>query len=407
MRTQEVEQVDTMAVLSTAVRSRVESAATAVLETYADAGRGVATDDTYDAGPVLLASLAAGFVEAELVERVLVRWTSGIPAEVHHLGSFEGLAGLFAGATAIARVHPPFGSLSANVGESLRRLSADQPWRTEGVGWADYDLISGPAGVVLALLAGRAGDAAWPAARHLIALCDQPDLSALRLTDDANDDRRRWNVGRINTGMGHGLTGVIAALTAIGDAASAEPQDEVTVALHRLCTWLVAQSYVDTRGLRTWPPAGLDGSPAPLAASSRQAWCYGTPGVAWAVWNAGRVLLDADLQSFAEDAMRSFQAAFDPQFHLDTHPVDANLGLCHGAAGILAVADAFARHAQLPAAGVLRQQLTEFVVQRLAEVEELAGDNLNLLTGAGGILAVLLTTTGDTDRAWLTQIALR
>ena len=68
----------------------------------------------------------------------------------------------------------------------------------------------------------------------------------------------------------------------------------------------------------------------------RQAWCYGSPGIAWALWESGRVLGRKDLEAFALDSMASFCAAFDPDFHLDAEPV-ARLGFCHGAAGTLAV----------------------------------------------------------------------
>lgn len=104
--------------------------------------------------------------------------------------------------------------------------------------------------------------------------------------------------------------------------------------------------------------------------------------------------------------MRSFCTVFDERRYIDDGPVGEVAGICHGAAGTLAVAEAFALHAGIPAAGILRNRLLEFLADRLTEVQELGKENMSLLTGAAGVLAVLLTCEGG-KRGWLAQIALR
>ncbi len=385
----------------------VLSAAGTALRRYARADSGHATDGTHDAGPALLAALTAqaGLEEPELTRRVLERWLNTQPdGAPHQVGAFGGLAGLFAGLRAAGPLQPPLRPLARLVAESLAAWSSSGALRLDRVGWIDYDLINGPAGVVLCLAGTEHTAQSLPAARHLAALCDRPDLHRLRL-HEAIDPRSAWNLGRINTGLGHGVAGVAAALRAAAETATTRPED-FTAPLRHVCDWLVAQSYVDDQGLTTWPPAGLDGTPPSRRPTRRQAWCYGTPGIAWTLWDAGRVLADETLTGFARQAMQSFCEAFDEHRHLDPDPVDAALTVCHGAAGTLALADAFARHASLPAAAALRGRLTAYLTERLPDVKELAMLDLSVLNGATGIFAALLSTAA-TERPWLAQLALR
>jgi hypothetical protein len=395
-------------IFSTLGNERALASARRALDCYAGTEPGAAgTDRTHDGGPAVLAALAAGAGVAGqgLFDRVLQRWLAGLPDDSRYVGAFEGLAGFVAGLHAAGPLHERLRPLATLVGESLATWSTSGALHTDRVVWADYDLISGPAGVVLCLATadaavGRAG----PAAGHLAALCDRPDLRRLRLNDDGGDPRRSWNVGRVNTGLGHGVTGVAAALRV---AVEALPGGERFAApLRRVCDWLVRESYVDDNGMVCWPPAGLDGQPPSRHPTRRQAWCYGTPGIAWTLWDAGRVLADDRVQDFARQAMRSFCDVFDEGRHLDPEPVDATLGVCHGAAGTLAIADAFARHAALPSAAVLRERLGGYLLDRLTDVDELAVRDLSMLTGAGGILSVLLLDSAA-DRCWLNQLALR
>jgi hypothetical protein len=124
------------------------------------------------------------------------------------------------------------------------------------------------------------------------------------------------------------------------------------------------------------------------------------------LWQAGSLLDDADLSVFATEAMESFCAAFDEGFYIENGPPEDALSVCHGAAGMLAIADAFAVHASHVAASSLAEQLQAYLLAHLEEVRELADTNMSLLTGTSGILAVLFVRCGS-ERGWLSQIALR
>lgn len=362
-----------------------------------------------DAGPAILASLAfeRGAIADDVIDGVLARWVQAQQSRLSgHPGLFGGLAGLWLGARFAARHRPRLCAVVDSLGDALATYAAQGAWRDEGVAWHDYDLVSGPAGVVLAATIAAPGDgrgAAIEAARHLAALCRSEGLEHLRVASYRDDEQRSWNHGRINTGLAHGVGGVVAGLTA---ALRAHDGPELRVALQHASGWLARESYVDRHGLLTWPPAASEGAAPPAAPSRRQAWCYGTPGLAWQLWDCGQCLGDADLVALAEQAMRSYCAAFEPSRYLDANPLGDALGACHGAAGILAVADAFAVHAGLPAAAELAHTLERHLLERLDQVRQLAALDMTLLAGASGIVAMLLTRTGG-SRAWLGALALR
>jgi hypothetical protein len=380
------------------------AAALAVLRTYADAPA-----DRYrtgdDAGPLVLAALTVEHDPSaqELAHRVLARWCAGIAAGSSYPSSFGGVGGFYAGARAASRFYPGIVSVAERFRTILTSWAAATPWRASDVSWGDYDLVSGPAGIVLSLAGDRAcpPDAIAPAAGHLARLCDDASLNRLRVADYADDPDRWWNHGRINCGLAHGVPGVVAALRTACEIHGSEPY---AAALRHACAWVAAQAYVDGSGLLTWPPGGLDGELPET--SRRQAWCYGAPGVAWALWDAGEKLGDRALAELASEAMASYCARFDEALYVDTAPPSGALGMCHGLAGMLAVADAFERHARLGPASALRAQLEALLLDRLDEVERLAETDMNLLTGAAGVLAALLALGGG-DRSWLSQLALR
>ncbi|WP_326691065.1 hypothetical protein OIE63_30630 [Streptomyces sp. NBC_01795] len=184
------------------------------------------------------------------------------------------------------------------------------------------------------------------------------------------------------------------------------PRPELAGALANTCRWLRRESYQDARDIRTWSGAGPGGGARLSGANARQAWCYGTPGVAWALWDAAEVLGDGETGVWAAEAFTSLADGYHEGFHLfGEHPGD-RLGLCHGAAGVLAVADAFHRHAALPAATALRSRMLHHLLAAEDELRALGRERAGLLTGVGGALAAVLTATGGSG-TWLPCLGLR
>ncbi|MFD7619474.1 lanthionine synthetase LanC family protein [Streptomyces sp. NPDC059802] len=340
--------------------------------------------------------------------RAVAAWSRTVGRGPSHDGLYGGgLAGTLVGLRMAAQVHPPLHRAADRLRDHLLNRASARPWRTADVGLPDYDLIGGPSGTLLALCAGTpkpSNRQLLPFAAHLAALCDSDELRRLHTGQYAGHPRLGWLQGRVNTGMGHGVAGLAAGLTAT--VRRTGPRPVLTAALRRVTRWLVRQSFDDARSVRSWDGAGLDGPP-PAGARARQAWCYGTPGVTWALWDASDALGDRATADWAASAFTTLAERYDEDFHLFGDPLTDQLALCHGAAGVLAVADAFHRWARLPAAAALGARLAEHLSTRLPAALAPGVPQASLLEGAPGALSALLTATHDTPRDWLPCLGLR
>ncbi|MEW1549549.1 lanthionine synthetase LanC family protein [Streptomyces tsukubensis] len=347
---------------------------------------------------------------ASAARRAVAAWVTTVGRGPGHPALYNsGLAGTLVGLHHAAALHPPLLRLADRLRGHLLATAGQRPWRTEQVALPDYDLISGPSGTLLALYATAPAAASVPAhaapfVDHLVALCDSAALPRLRTGPYENDPDLHWLHGRINTGTGHGVAGLTMALTAAVRRTGPEPR--LVRALRRTVGWLVRQSFTDDRSVRSWAAAGHDGTPPAPGPCPRQAWCYGNPGVTWALWDAADALGDERTAAWAATAFTTLADAYDPDYHLYGELPADRLGICHGAAGVLAVADAFARHARLPAAAGLRTELLRHLEARLPELDEPTW-HPGLLGGTTGVLAALLTAGHGASRSWLICLGLR
>ena len=363
--------------------------------------------DHMDAGPAILSSLVLcpeRSVEGPELMAATLAWLDAFEPPPAGLALFGGVGGLYAGSVVLERTDARFASLARSLRESVTRGAAASGWRFPARDWEDYDLVSGAAGTVLAMCLDAQLDPRelLPSVRHLVNLCDAGTLAHLRIDLCRGDALRGWNYHRVNTGVAHGVGGIAAALTAAHDRLG--ESTGVRSTLGAVIEWLMADAYTDSLGLTTWLPHGRDGAPPPDGWSRRQAWCYGTPGLAWAIWNAGRTLGDKDLQAFAVAAMSTYCEAFDEARYFDREVADA-LAICHGAAGVLLIADAFARHAQHEPAAALSERVAAWLFERGEQIIQLARSDQTLLSGASGIVSALIARSGG-DRRWLPVLGL-
>jgi lantibiotic biosynthesis protein len=386
-----------------AVPGHVIAAARAALTEYAEGGHA----GWVDAGPLLLAAALGGGPGLDRDTRVAVaaaarawladvRVASARPDAVHGGLFGPGLAGIHLGAHTAAVMVPGldgrerFSRVLPSTRDALVAYCARVPWQTADVAWSDYDLVAGPAGAVVTLATDPASSRrdAGPALAHLLRLADTPDLAGFRIGSDRSAGRQDWNHGLVNTGFGHGVAGVALALCA---AARAYGLDEpIAAGLRRIADWLVLASYPDGAGVISWAPAGVAAAP-PAQRNPRQAWCHGTPGVAWALWAAGDVLDDPALCSYARSVFESYLAAPEVNAHLTLYD---SLGACHGDAGLLVLCDAFARHAEMPAAAQRRDLLLGRLYGCLGLATDWMNSDPSMLTGASGMLTALIAVTG-------------
>ncbi|MFE7121496.1 lanthionine synthetase C family protein [Streptomyces sp. NPDC057654] len=232
------------------------------------------------------------------------------------------------------------GQVDARVRQLLKAEDERLAARRAGVSMDVYDLILGLAGIGRYLLLRED--------RHRAALTDTLTY-LVRLTDPVRHLEHTvpgWWVpdapglgqeshfprGHFNLGLAHGICGPLALLALAEEAGVSVPGQQE--AATRIVEWLLTRQASDL----SWPAvvnwddeiAGVRPDPA----HGRTAWCYGTPGVAHAVYLAGRAWNREDWRLTATDALAA--SLHGPQAVVDC-------GLCHGWSGLLQITCRMAR----------------------------------------------------------------
>jgi lantibiotic biosynthesis protein len=371
-----------------------------------NAASGTAAPDLDWGIPLLTVLAGAHLADPSQVRAAALEWAIGQGRPSRHAGVFGGgLPARTIGLAHAAAVEPRLAGVARRAVERMADLATAVDRRRSAVLFDDYDIVSGAAGISLTLAASP-----WcPRSQlveltgYLTELCDA-ELDRFRLGDAGPPDLT-WNVGLVNLGLAHGATGVLAALIATLPHLGGEHRTPALRAIRRVCDFLVAHVRQDRHGATSWPMTdGTDVSQPPTE-SYLQAWCYGTPGVAWQLAEAGRVLGDRELREFGRAAMASLATAWTDDRYLGATPT-GRYAFCHGAAGVLAVADAFAIHTDLAPARQLADHLAALLVAALPTIADGAMTDRTFLNGAPGVAAVLLSRSAA-RRSWLRVVGLR
>ena len=139
-------------------------------------------------------------------------------------------------------------------------------------------------------------------------------------------------------------------------------------------------------------------------AGSRAAWCYGTPGIARALWLAGTARGRSEWCNLAIDAMAAVYRRPMPDRQI-TSPT-----FCHGVSGLLQVTLRFANETGLPLFEEAAQDLTKWLLSAF-EPDAIMGfrnwepggtrvDQPGLLEGAAGVLLTMLAAATDVEPSW-------
>lgn len=335
-------------------------------------------------------------------------------------GAFVGLAGLTFVTWSLSRGGSRYQRMQASFEDTLlssavvhAQAASQEP---TGVSVGAFDAISGLSGIGACLLARSER----PEARAVLGLV----LSALvRLCEREDSGLPRWHTpphlmadqamarahpgGTLNCGLAHGIPGPLALMAlALGRGVEVDGQRD---ALRRTCEWLLAHRADDDCGIN-WPtvvPIAPEGEqqrePAPLQ-PSRSAWCYGSPGVARALWLSGDALDDADLREMGVAAMEAVYRRPIGERRIDSPT------FCHGVAGLLHITLRFAHDTGLPvftdAANTLADQMLAayepdgLLGYRSVEPGDHRVDQAGLLDGAAGIAMMLLAAATHVEPSW-------
>lgn len=214
--------------------------------------------------------------------------------------------------------------------------------------------------------------------------------------------RHLYPEGNYNVGLAHGVPGVVSLLARCASA-GIRPEESERWARAGI-RWLLAQRDGDRFPLRLSPNRPPD--------KSRDAWCYGNPGIGIALLAAARALGDAELQREAISILLDTAAP-----GRDTGVVDA--GICHGAAGL---AHIFNRAWQATGDARLKDAASDWLQRTLRFVKR-DGDEVffdagtypkdeqgqhrvvfkrddMLLTGGAGVGLVLLSALSPNEPGW-------
>jgi hypothetical protein len=371
-----------------------------------------------DAGLALLAGYAArAFPEEDwdvvAHERLAVALAGAQTVPWLGAGLFGGLAGLLFTTSYLSRDGVRYRRALAGVEEAVVPSAlalADRVHRLPpGSSVAEFDAISGLAGIAAALLARRE----QPAVRHAL---DAVLRALVDLVEERPGGPPRWYTapeqmgdeatsqmypdGNLNCGLAHGIPGPLAVM-ALARLGGIELPGLVE-AVRQVAQWLAEHRVDDAWGVN-WPTAVALRSERPDA-PSRAAWCYGAPGVARSLWLAGEAAADDSLRALAVEGMEAVYRRPISERAIDSPT------FCHGVAGLLQVTLRFAHDTGLAvfteaAAALTAQLLDAYDPERVLGYASLEPggnpvDQPGLLDGAPGVALALLAASTDAEPTW-------
>jgi hypothetical protein len=351
-------------------------------------------------------------------------------AETNHelpLGLFSGLSGLAFGAWQLSRQGARYSQLLARLDEAICAqaiaLADGLHARNNGVTVGDFDAISGLSGVGAYLLCRR--DQPAPAAalsaviRALAGLtADEGGVPRWQTPGHLLWDegmKESYPNGNLNCGLAHGIPGPLAFLSQ--SLRSGLAVSGLSEAITRIADWLCENRFDDAWGIN-WPNAvpiepaeestggalRSGSARSSLDGPSRCAWCYGSPGIARALWLAGEALNRDDYRSLAVSSMEDVFRRPVGMRRIDSPT------FCHGVAGLLAITLRFANDTGLTVfveeSRTLVQQLLDnyrpesLLAFRNLEIADREIDQPGLLDGSPGVALVLLAAATSVEPTW-------
>lgn len=265
-------------------------------------------------------------------------------------GLFNGPASLAYAAQVASQSESDYEGLRAQLGEIVvsqlqENLKREESRLSTGPRIAHtnaFDVISGLAGIgrLLIMQGGQYTEEIRSVLNYMVALSEPTIIQGRQVPgwivkDSAGILKNDAGGGTFDLGMAHGISGPLALLAIAelnGFSTSGAPE-----ALNRMADWLLLWQQRDAAGI-FWPASiteqeqisgALMNEPSP-----NHSWCWGSPGIARALYLAGAASGNSRYMKCAMDAFRATLVRVESNANL----VDP--GLCHGWGGLLRIAQA-------------------------------------------------------------------
>lgn len=218
-----------------------------------------------------------------------------------------------------------------------------------------------------------------------------------QLFSASNDSRIRY----VNLGVSHGIPGILLIL-----CKSYESGIYVTNQLEAIkyLSEYISNSCVKNSNMIFWESQKIIGIDNDEAVPSRDAWCYGTPGVSYSLLVASNLLNDNEMHNLAIDSMKlslkSLREVISPTF-------------CHGLSGLCCLARKFYEYTNDNYFYEMYMKLFEHILDLYSdqhpfgfidkEVEKGQITNkheIGLLTGTTGVLLTILSCYKPIKTQW-------
>ncbi|WP_281999017.1 lanthionine synthetase C family protein [Priestia flexa] len=301
-----------------------------------------------------------------------------------------------------------------NLDEKIR--TAEDNLRNKNIRMQDYDVIEGLTGIGRYLLMCKKDKKAKVMLEKILKYL--VNLSKIDSIDNVSmpnwhinmhnqfleEDKNLYPNGNFNLGISHGIAGPLSLLSrCLNYNIEVKGQRE---AIHNICSWYIKYKKEDKFG-PYWPLRlsleEIAQDNISKSVRNYEAWCYGIPGVARALWLAGESLHEP---TYSEVAVQAFSGMVNrPQ-------KDQNIAsptFCHGRAGLL-----YCFYRMYLSTG--NESFKHTVVQMIKETIEFFDENEffgfydldkkekkanpGILTGAAGIALVLLSILKPSTDDW-------
>ncbi|MEV5282861.1 lanthionine synthetase C family protein [Streptomyces sp. NPDC052811] len=331
-------------------------------------------------------------------------------------GLFEGVSGLAFVASALSRDGERYSrllaSLDAGLAPQASALGERLRLSEQAVPVSYFDVISGASGVGAYLLRRDVHRVLPNILTGLVSLAEPQEAVPRWWTPPYligdESTARLYPQGLLNCGLAHGVPGPLALL-ALALNAGVEVRGQRS-AVRTLADWIVSHRVDGQWGL-DWPSVvpiePADGAPLSIGtetASSRTAWCYGSPGVARSLWSAGQALDDQELCQLALEAMSAVLRRPVHQRGIESPT------LCHGISGLLQIVLRFWHDTNHDVFSTAARDLVDLLLTAYDPERYLAFASLGpgslpvdrpgLLDGAAGVAITLLAASTNTEPSW-------